>query len=45
MIYKMGMCAETSWRRLRGFQQLAKVVEGVKFTDGNKVIKDSRAAA
>ena len=45
MIYKMGMCAEKSWRRLRGFQQLAKVVEGVKFTDGNEVIKDSRAAA
>ena len=45
VIYKMGMCAEKSWRRLRGFQQLAKVVEGVKFTDGNEVIKDSRAAA
>ena len=26
MIYKMGMCAEQSWRRLRGFRQLAKVM-------------------
>ena len=34
MIYKMGRCAEKSWRRLRGFRQLAKVIEGVKFNDG-----------
>ena len=45
MIYKMGMCAEKSWRRLRGFQQLAKVIEGVKFNDGIEVVEDSRAAA
>ena len=45
MIYKMSMCAEKSWRRLRGFRQLAKVIEGVKFNDGNEVIEDSRAAA
>ena len=45
MIYKMGMSAEQSWRRLRGFQQLAKVIEGVKFNDGIEVIEDSRAAA
>ena len=45
MIYKMGRCAEKSWRRLRGFRQLAKVIEGVKFNDGIKVVEDSRAAA
>ena len=45
MIYKMGMCAEKSWRRLRGFRQLAKVIEGVKFNDGIEVVEDSRAAA
>ena len=45
MIYKMGMCAEQSWRRLRGFRQLAKVIEGVKFNDGIEVVQDSRAAA
>ena len=45
MIYKMGMSAEKSWRRLRGFRQLAKVVEGVKFNDGIETVEDSRAAA
>jgi putative transposase len=37
MIYKLGLCAERSWRRVRGFQWLAKVVEGVKFRDGIEV--------
>ena len=45
MIYKMGMSAETSWRRLRGFHQLGKVIEGVKFHDGIEVTEDSRAVA
>jgi putative transposase len=37
MIYKLGLSAERSWRRLRGFEWLAKVVEGVKFRDGIEV--------
>lgn len=41
MIYKMGMSAETSWRRLRGFRQLAKVVEGVGFDDGVEVFESA----
>ena len=45
MIYKMGRCAEKSWRRLRGFRHLAKLIQGVKFNDGVEVIEDSRAAA
>ena len=45
MIYKMGMSAEKSWRRLRGFRQLGKVIEGVKFNDGIEVTEDSRAVA
>ena len=45
MIYKMGMSAETSWRRLRGFRRLGKVIEGVKFHDGIEVTEDSRAVA
>ena len=45
MIYKMGTGAEQSWRRLRGFRQLGKVIEGVKFNDGIEVTEDSRAAA
>ena len=45
MIYKMGICAEDSWRKLRGSRHLAKVIEGVKFKDGIKLTKDDKAAA
>jgi len=34
MLYKLGMCAETRWRRIRGFNHLAKVIAGVTFKDG-----------
>lgn len=34
MIFKLGMSAQRSWRRLRGFEWLAKVIDGVKFRDG-----------
>lgn len=34
MMYKLGQCAEKTWRRLRGFQQLPKVIEGIQFIDG-----------
>ena len=34
MIFKLGMSAERSWRRLRGFEWLAKVISGVTFRDG-----------
>ena len=37
MIFKLGMSAEHSWRRLRGFEWLAKVIRGVKFRDGIEV--------
>ena len=45
MIYKMGICAEDSWRKLRDFRHLAKVIEGVKFKDGIEVTEDDKAAA
>lgn len=47
MIYKLGMCAEKRWRRIRGFHHLAKVIAGVKFKDGIEVTDktDSRSAA
>ena len=45
MLYKMGISAEQSWRRLSGFRQLGKVIEGVKFKDGIEAIEDSRAVA
>ena len=34
MIFKLAQAAEKSWRRLHGHNQLPKVIEGVKFTDG-----------
>jgi putative transposase len=42
MIFKLGLCAERSWRRLRGFEWLAKVVEGVNFRDGIEVKNEMR---
>ena len=42
MIYKLGLSAENSWRRLRGFEWLAKVVEGVKFRDGIEMSTEMR---
>jgi hypothetical protein len=34
MMFKLGMCAEKKWRRLRGFDYLAKVITGIEFKDG-----------
>jgi len=45
MAFKLGMCAEPNWRRLRGFQHLAKVITGVKFKDGIEVEESNRSAA
>jgi len=45
MMFKLGMCAETKWRRLRGFNYLAKVITGVKFKDGIEVTGSNQVAA
>ena len=45
MIFKLGMCAEKKWRRLRGFDYLAKVITGTKFKDGIEVTAIDQAAA
>lgn len=37
MIYKLGHCAEKRWARIRGFNHLAKVIEGIPFKDGIEV--------
>lgn len=34
MMFKLGQCAENTWRRVRGFKQLSKVIEGIQFIDG-----------
>lgn len=45
MMFKLGQCAEKKWRRLRGFDYLAKVITGVKFKDGIEVTEIDQAAA
>ena len=37
MMFKLGQCAQQNWSRLRGFKELGKVIEGVKFKDGVEV--------
>ena len=45
MMFKLGQCAENNWRRLRGFDDLVKVITGVKFNDGIEVTNVDQAAA
>ena len=45
MMFKLGLCAEKKWRRLRGFDYLAKVVTGIKFKDGVEVTEVDQVAA
>ena len=45
MMFKLAQCAETSWRKLRGFAHLADVIEGVDFINGVKPSNQDRAAA
>jgi Transposase, Mutator family len=45
MVYKLVEAAQKSWRRLRGYNQLPKVIQGVKFTDGIEVVRPQAQAA
>lgn len=45
MMFKLGMCAQDNWRRLRGFNYLAQVISGVKFKDGIEVKSVDQVAA
>ena len=45
MMFKLAKCAETSWRKLRGFAHLADVIEGVDFINGVKPSNPDRAVA
>ncbi len=44
MMFKLGQCAQKNWRRLRGFDDLPKVITGVKFNDGIEVTHVDQAA-
>ena len=45
MMFKLGMCAEKKWRRLRGFDYLAKVITETKFREGIEVKDVDQIAA
>lgn len=45
MMFKLGQCAQKRWHRIRGFNHLAKVIEGVKFKDGIEVTNSNEVAA
>ena len=45
MMYKLAQCAEKSWRKLRGFDELAKVITGIKFKDGIEMTQTDQIAA
>jgi hypothetical protein len=38
MVFNLIDCAQETWRRLDGHNQLPKTIEGVKFADGREVI-------
>ncbi len=45
MMFKLGRGAGGKWRKLRGCNDLAKVISGVKLKDGVEVASDSQVAA
>ena len=45
LMFKLGQCAAQNWRRLRGFDYLAKVIKGVSFKDGIDATKPDQIAA
>ena len=45
MMFKLAQCAEQNWRRLRGFNYLAKVITGVTFKDGIEASNQNQIAA
>lgn len=45
MIFKLGLCAEKKWRKIRGFKHLATTLEGRTFKDGILVESDQKQDA
>ena len=44
MVFKLVNAAQKSWRRLDGHNQLPKLIQGVKFTDGIEVAANSASS-
>ena len=45
IMFKLGQCAGQNWKKLRGFDYLAKVITGVTFKDGIKTTNPDQIAA
>jgi putative transposase len=45
MIFKLAQAAEKSWRRLKGYALLPKVLLGVKFNDGIEIVRSQTQTA
>jgi putative transposase len=45
MIFKLAEAAERSWRRLDGYNELPKLILGVRFADGIEVVRSQAQAA
>jgi putative transposase len=45
MIFKLAQAAEKSWRRLKGYNLLPKVILGVEFNDGIEVVRSQSQTA
>jgi putative transposase len=45
MIFKLAEAAEKNWRRLDGYNQLPKMIQGIKFADGIEVVRSQAQAA
>ena len=45
MMFKLDQCAEKSWRKLRGFDPLADLIEGVDLVNGSNPANQDQAAA
>lgn len=44
MVFKLAQEAEKSWKRLRGYKLIIKVIEGIRFKDGEEVIEKENVA-
>src|SRR5215211_5910448 len=45
MTFKLAQSAEASWNRLRGYNQLSKIIMGVKFKDGVEIVRSQAQTA
>jgi hypothetical protein len=45
MVFKLVKAEQKDWRRFRDYNQLPKVIHGVKFTDGIEVVRPQVQAA